>query len=526
MSSSFFSALTRAKENTKHMVENASAHLSAKLQMNVNSSPPMPHKYPSISSPKGHENRPIQSEKLKPDVKTFDLSNENGVHANGNTIVNNSIKYSEPISLPITSQVTNVTSSDVNEFLISKSTEFIPKEIHTPNLDGCLIENKVSAACNNLSVGKEIDFTSKIDVPSVNSNCDISKPYICHSNKCNLPSCNLDISAPLEVDSAKNPTENLDLSNDQNFNSCPTHEVPFSVVKSVSNVNTTMNVLQESAKTSVTHPELPINNTESLNSNSQSQTYKFLVCNPKRFCIFCETKEHNSHNCFKMESNSEFWNVIYSQKRCKNCLRQFHFSNNCYDSSFCLFNNCRRRDKHSPILCKFRYKLNNFASHQLPDTYQDIFQGSALINKKFFSQATQTNPVQSKDMLTQTLNFESTDCKTKFISKKSIFKSSNSLNLLPNSQSILTSATSPVSTVVFSSNSTVPNFNPVTVSTTLTPVMSTATDSLICNVNSGSSFATSSFMTDPDEISRRFIAEMIPKLRKLPKGEWCENPYL
>ena len=116
MSSSFFSALTRAKENTKNMVENASAHLSAKLQMNVNSSPPTPHKYPSISSPKKHGNNSAQSEKLKPEVKSVDLSNENGgVHANGNTNVN-PIKYSEPLSLPKTSQALNVTSSDVQGY--------------------------------------------------------------------------------------------------------------------------------------------------------------------------------------------------------------------------------------------------------------------------------------------------------------------------------------------------------------------------------------------------------------------------
>ena len=109
MSSSFFNALKKAKENTKQMVENASAHVSVKLQMHVNSSPPMPHKYPSIST-----SREIKSVNNDLETKTINVVN---------STVTSSVKYSEPLSISKTHELKNVTPTDINDFLISKSSE-------------------------------------------------------------------------------------------------------------------------------------------------------------------------------------------------------------------------------------------------------------------------------------------------------------------------------------------------------------------------------------------------------------------
>ena len=122
MSSSFLSALSRAKENTKQMVNNASSHLSVKLQMNVNSSPPTCNKYPSITSSKGDN---LKSEKPPTDTQ-LNLSKEINVsHDESISNGNGSIKYSDPLMVSKSREVPIVSSSDFKEFINSKSTESV-----------------------------------------------------------------------------------------------------------------------------------------------------------------------------------------------------------------------------------------------------------------------------------------------------------------------------------------------------------------------------------------------------------------
>ena len=105
MSSSFFNVLKKAKENTKQIVENASAHMSVKLQMHVNSSPPMPHKYPSISTSR-------DTISVKNDLETkspHNLFPEKDNTINVNSTSNPSVKYSEPLSIAKTCEVRDVT---------------------------------------------------------------------------------------------------------------------------------------------------------------------------------------------------------------------------------------------------------------------------------------------------------------------------------------------------------------------------------------------------------------------------------
>ena len=122
--SSLFSALTRAKDNTKQIVENASNRLSVKLQMNINSSPPMPHKYPSVSSsqissisPKT-ENSFTENRSHTNKINACDLVNGSG---NSNTSI--SIRYSEPCAVSNPSENSNVSYSDIKDFAIANSTE-------------------------------------------------------------------------------------------------------------------------------------------------------------------------------------------------------------------------------------------------------------------------------------------------------------------------------------------------------------------------------------------------------------------
>ena len=80
--------------------------------------------------------------------------------------------------------------------------------------------------------------------------------------------------------------------------------------------------------------------------------------NPFLYCVFCHTRNHSSHKCNKFNTNTKFWEKILEERRCKNCLRLFHRSNQCYDRTFCNLVGCRRIDKHSEVLCKIRYSKN------------------------------------------------------------------------------------------------------------------------------------------------------------------------
>ena len=570
MSSSFFSALTRAKENTKQLVENASAHVSAKLQLHVNSSPPMSNKYPTISSSPTDSHNSVKLEKSDSEIMSMNVTASDVTNRTVSPTSNSPIKFTEPVTISTDSEGLNISISDLNEFIISKSSEVISQSL-AKTVSPCMeynnssIGNYVSSStsfCNslidnlsNLPIENENPPTSKIGAlpkVSVNSSIKISEPYSCNLPNCNLPSCNSENISHLENPNLQNSFENsisippeISVSNTGSLNSFPNSELS-----------------QASPEILVAQSTLPVDNSESFNLNSPIIQNIYPAVNPKRMCIFCNTKEHNSHNCFKLSHNSEFWHIIYNQKRCKNCLRQFHFANNCFDSSFCLFSQCRRRDKHSPILCKFRYNYsmsninksvfnsfrpNNFAFHNEPlaESYQDIFKGGSLISKKFYSQGTQTDLMPSKTIQTQTIgHFESFKLNESrdnhnyinlpltvenFVSvNKNVCQDSLSTNFnklsISNSQSLLSSNQLPGSQIISSSSLFLSQ--PSLVFSTSSPVMSTNTESLVCNINANTSISPNSFVYDPDEISRSFIAEMIPKLRQLPKGDWCKNEYL
>ena len=46
---------------------------------------------------------------------------------------------------------------------------------------------------------------------------------------------------------------------------------------------------------------------------------------------------------------------MVKQKRCKNCLKQFHRSEHCFDDNYCVIKSCSRTDKHSPCVCRQRF---------------------------------------------------------------------------------------------------------------------------------------------------------------------------
>ena len=80
--------------------------------------------------------------------------------------------------------------------------------------------------------------------------------------------------------------------------------------------------------------------------------------NPKYQCVFCNSKRHSSHLCRKYNSyngNEQFYHLVVKERRCKNCLRQFHQSDRCLDDSFCTIESCNRKDKHSPCVCRKRF---------------------------------------------------------------------------------------------------------------------------------------------------------------------------
>ena len=91
------------------------------------------------------------------------------------------------------------------------------------------------------------------------------------------------------------------------------------------------------------------------NSTVRNSSPVYVQPNPCFYCIFCDKRNHSSHECEKFKHSEQFWEKVSLDRRCKNCLRMFHRSNKCYDRSFCVFHGCRRYDKHSPVLCHARF---------------------------------------------------------------------------------------------------------------------------------------------------------------------------
>ena len=119
-----------------------------------------------------------------------------------------------------------------------------------------------------------------------------------------------------------------------------------------------------------------------MNKDIRGKRYSYVeprnpLLNPEFHCVFCNTKRHSSHSCRKFRSNEEFYHEVVKQRRCKNCLRQFHRSDYCFNDSFCTLPHCHRKDKHSPSVCRKRFSNKNDKSHR-PSIWSELY-------KKHFS---------------------------------------------------------------------------------------------------------------------------------------------
>lgn len=65
-------------------------------------------------------------------------------------------------------------------------------------------------------------------------------------------------------------------------------------------------------------------------------------------CIFC-SKQHSPHKCNKYNQAGKFWDHVYKERSCRNCLDPEHQVEKCPYARFC---NCDQQDvpKHSPLL--------------------------------------------------------------------------------------------------------------------------------------------------------------------------------
>ena len=114
--------------------------------------------------------------------------------------------------------------------------------------------------------------------------------------------------------------------------------------------------------------------------------------NPKYQCVFCNSRRHSSHLCRKYTAyngNEQFYNLVVKERRCKNCLRQFHQSDRCLDDSFCTIESCKRKDKHSPCVCRKRFpqsiwselyneNISKFKKNVQPTIWSELYRHNVL----------------------------------------------------------------------------------------------------------------------------------------------------
>ena len=132
---------------------------------------------------------------------------------------------------------------------------------------------------------------------------------------------------------------------------------------------------------------------------------------PALLCVFCHNYGHISHRCHQFRSKEEYWLKVLSERRCKNCLRSFHKSDTCYYASFCRNFGCRRKDKHSPVLCKSNY----FYFNDFPSIFHLPYEGKPppLMSLKFSSMQENCNKGLPKTKtLKEVKNFEIRPFKT------------------------------------------------------------------------------------------------------------------
>ena len=447
MSSSFLSALARAKER----MECAGAQISLKLQMSLSSNPTVP-----CSTVTRCQSNVTMNHKPATDPQN-ELQKMNNSPRNSSTA--HLIKYSDPLvsSSSIHSSTTpkmNKVNSKLQDYVISKSSEYKdPKQsLNTqgPTSDNARISLQIKLPSESCyaSVLSSSNAPSATVVPCEKFDfleAELSRTYNCSSPNCSLPSCTSSKSSyqPMQSESTVRCSniENLISIREKvnavepakNLNSTAYQPLDCVNIKSGVLKNSVSNTVFKSFPVSTLHSEvfpartittnavmglplvsdvtaiLPINKSE---DNKLKLPNSIKSYNPKRTCIFCGERGHSSHNCHRFSNSSEFWNIIYEKRLCKNCLRPFHFSHKCYDQSFCHFRSCRRHDKHSPILCKHKYKSkfpSQYNSYEpSSENYQDICfnLNKSCSDKRFYSQGTQTNFVESKICQTQTLSYE------------------------------------------------------------------------------------------------------------------------
>ena len=137
--------------------------------------------------------------------------------------------------------------------------------------------------------------------------------------------------------------------------------------------------------------------------------------NPKYHCVFCQNKKHSSHLCKKFKRNEEFYDVVVKQKRCKNCLKQFHRSEQCFDDNYCVIKNCSRTDKHSPCVCRHRFPQDKKNKNATRSIWSELYQQNISRYKKNNVERNPTPSNVSKslsDILNQNEDSVNSSCMT------------------------------------------------------------------------------------------------------------------
>ena len=375
---SFLSAFNKAKDSTKLFVQSSSAKISHRLQINLSASPPNSPKL----SPIGHntkifldENSEVdQSHLVEAQSKTYNITESNVVAPNP------VIKFSEPSVLSCNSEIDSINSpSNVKSLNLPKT-----NDINTNQMSPVLAGKDLNQALSKIELFSEHNLfenenpvKSKLYIEKDLANCSDT----IHSNS-NLLDINLNNC--LSFSSTDNACNEV-------VEKVHGHDIP-----KVSIDNTDLKKHNLNPEDKLEHLSRAQNNDLELNFNPSvspvislpghlsepshpiSNESKFFdIVDPRKQCVFCLSYNHESHHCKKFNNSNQFWSKVYLERRCKNCLRQFHFSNSCFDRSFCNLKFCQRKDKHSPVLCKYRYQYfeQNYESKR-PQCFQGQFQYS------------------------------------------------------------------------------------------------------------------------------------------------------
>ena len=384
--SSFLSAFNKAKDSTKSFVQNSSAKISHRLQINLTASPPNSPKLSPVdrkintfpNDEKLESQSEIEFHLVAPQSKVYNVTKSSVIAPNP------VIKFSEPLVFDCNSEnfSLNAPSNEEKCLNLIKTNIDIDKKEMSPglaveHLDQVLskidmtseiykFENKISAngKCKNIS--SEKNYANDIDNSIVS--IDINQ---CPSSNSNH-ACNKVVDDLYGDDISNGLVENSE-SNDINFSPDIYHVCKDNLesLGAIKENNFEVNCSQ-SLKPSVISLS---GNLTSVSDSLSKHANSHQIVDPRKKCVFCFKENHESHNCTKFNDNKLFWSKVYLERRCKNCLRQFHFSNSCFDRSFCKLRFCQRKDKHSPVLCKYRYQYfqQDYVSKR-PQYFQGQFQ--------------------------------------------------------------------------------------------------------------------------------------------------------